>query len=230
MKRSEINSILRDAEEFIGRFSFKLPPFALWTPEDWREKGSECDEIRDNMLGWDVTDFGLGDFHKTGLVLITLRNGSQKSERYRKPYAEKLLVSRENQLCPMHFHWHKMEDIINRGGGVLMMRLYGSTSREALDLENELEVVADGVRLRVPPGTTLRLLPGQSVTLTPGLYHSFWAQEGLGPVLIGEVSQCNDDNSDNRFLESVARFPEIEEDEPPYRLLCTEYPAAGRKA
>ncbi|MCI9340130.1 MAG: D-lyxose/D-mannose family sugar isomerase, partial [Dorea sp.] len=45
-------------------------------------------------------------------------------------------------------------------------------------------------------------------------------------ALLGEVSMCNDDENDNRFYEPVARFPEIEEDEPPYRLLCTEYPRA----
>jgi D-lyxose ketol-isomerase len=82
-------------------------------------KGCECDEIRDNMLGWDITDYGLGNFSGTGLVLITLRNGSQKPDRYRKPYAEKLLISRENQMCPMHFHWYKMEDIINRAAACL---------------------------------------------------------------------------------------------------------------
>ena len=55
---------------------------------------------------------------------------------------------------------------------------------------------------------------------------AFWAKEGSGAVLIGEVSQCNDDNTDNRFLEPMGRFPQIEEDEPPLRLLCTEYPSA----
>jgi len=45
-------------------------------------------------------------------------------------------------------------------------------------------------------------------------------------VLLGEVSQCNDDNTDNRFNPPVGRFPIIEEDEPPYRLLCNEYPKA----
>jgi len=49
---------------------------------------------------------------------------------------------------------------------------------------------------------------------------------GSGAVLLGEVSQCNDDNTDNRFYEKVGRFPAIEEDEPPYRLLCDEYPPA----
>ena len=52
------------------------------------------------------------------------------------------------------------------------------------------------------------------------IWHDYW------PALIGEVSMCNDDNTDNRFLKPLGRFPTIEEDEPAYRLLCTEYPAA----
>lgn len=226
MKRSEINAILKDAICFIDSFHFALPPFAHWTPEDWRKKGPECNEIRDNMLGWDITDYGLGRFSEVGLVLVTIRNGNQNNSVYTKPYAEKLLISQENQVCPMHFHWKKMEDIINRGGGILMMQLYNSTPEEALDLLNPVHVVSDGVALTVPAGTVLELQPGQSVTLTHGMYHAFWAKEGSGPVLIGEVSQCNDDNTDNRFLEPMGRFPQIEEDESPLRLLCTEYPSA----
>lgn len=42
-------------------------------------KRKEYDEIRDNMLGWDITDFGLGDFEHTGFSLITLRNGNIKT-------------------------------------------------------------------------------------------------------------------------------------------------------
>ena len=48
------------------------------------------------------------------------------------------------------------------------------------------------------------------------LYHDFAVEEGTGPVLLGEVSQCNDDNTDNRFNPPVGRFPEIEEDEDAY--------------
>ena len=151
---------------------------------------------------------------------------NQNNPAYTKPYAEKLLISQEGQVCPMHFHWKKMEDIINRGGGTLMMQLYNSTPEEELDLLNPVHVVSDGVALTVPAGTVLELQPGQSVTLTHGMYHAFWAKEGSGAVLIGEVSQCNDDNTDNRFLEPMGRFPQIEEDEPPLRLLCTEYPSA----
>ena len=57
-------------------------------------------------------------------------------------------------------------------------------------------------------------------------YHDFNVEPGSGPVLLGEVSQCNDDNTDNRFNPPVGRFPKIEEDEAPYRLLCNEYPPA----
>ena len=100
MKRSEINEIILRSEEFIRSFQFILPPFASWTPEMWREKGHECDEIRDNMLGWDITDWGSGNMDEVGLVLFTLRNGNQKLPQYKKPYAEKLLISQEASFAP----------------------------------------------------------------------------------------------------------------------------------
>ena len=147
MKRSEINAIIKDAMAFADRFSFRLPPFADWTPADWATKGHECDEIRDNMLGWDITDYGLGKFSEVGLVLVTIRNGNQNNPKYEKPYAEKLLISDEDQVCPMHFHWKKMEDIINRGGGIMMMQLYNSLPNEDLDRESPVTVVSDGFPL-----------------------------------------------------------------------------------
>ena len=228
MKRSEINMNIENAMQFIAEHGFSLPPFAVWAPEQWEHKGAECDEIRDNMLGWDVTDFGLGKFDETGLVLVTIRNGNQNNPSYRKIYAEKLLISRENQVCPMHFHWNKMEDIINRGGGVLVMKLYNADEDGAF-AATDITVVCDGVRKSLPAGAEIELGPGESITLTPGLYHSFWAKNGGGPVLIGEVSECNDDNTDNRFYDDIGRFPIIEEDAAPFRLLCNEYPRAGHK-
>jgi D-lyxose ketol-isomerase len=226
MRRSEINTAIQHAIQFIDSFKFALPPFAGWTPDDWQTKGHECDEIRDNMLGWDITDYGRGDFSKEGLTLITIRNGNQNnSQKYPKPYAEKLIISQEDQVCTMHFHWKKMEDIINRGGGIMMMKLYNATRNDEL-ADTDVIVVCDGVQMTVPAGTELELLPGQSVTLMPRMYHAFWAKKGHGPVLIGEVSQCNDDNTDNCFYEEMGRFPEIEEDESPIRLLCNEYPTA----
>ena len=226
MKRSEINNTIHYAMKLFEEYKISLPPFLSWTPEQWQEKGIEAQEIRDNMLGLDITDFGQGDFNKIGLFLITIRNGNQKNPtKYPKTYAEKLMVVQENQITPMHFHWNKMEDIINRGGGNLMIKLYNSTTEEALS-DTDVVVSMDGVQYTFPAGHVVRLKPGQSITLTKGLYHRFWGEKGTGTVLVSEVSMCNDDNSDNRFYDPVGRFPTIEEDEAPFRLLCNEYPAA----
>ena len=71
MKRSEINRIMREALAFLDEHKFILPPFATWTPEDWRGKGEECRGIVEQQLGWDITDFGSGDFAQAGLFLFT---------------------------------------------------------------------------------------------------------------------------------------------------------------
>ena len=225
MKRSEINAILKENITFIKSLGFNLPPFAWMTPEEWKNAGHEYDEIRGHMLGWDITDYGKGDFEKIGLFLFTLRNGSLKEKDCKKTYAEKLLISDEDQYSPMHYHYHKMEDIINRGGGVLVVEVYNRASDDGLDT-TPVVVTTDGVVRTVPAGTKLRLLPGESITLPPYQYHAFWAEKGSGKVLIGEVSMVNDDNTDNRFYEEMGRFPSIEEDEEPLYLLCNEYPEA----
>ncbi|MDR2360223.1 MAG: D-lyxose/D-mannose family sugar isomerase [Oscillospiraceae bacterium] len=225
MKRSEINKILTDAYAFIEAKGFRLPVWALTPAAEWAVRGAEYDEIRDLGLGWDVTDYGHGKFAEIGLTLFTIRNGSASDPRYPKPYAEKLLITRENQVCPCHFHQRKREDIINRGGGILCMRLWQSSEDGGLSADN-FEVNSDGVNMTMRPGDILRLAPGESVTLTPGLYHSFWAEAGGGTVLAGEVSSVNDDLSDNHFYTEQARFPVIEEDESPLWLLCSEYKSA----
>ena len=225
MKRSEINKALKEMEAMIRSCRFELPPFCGFTPEDWQEKGHEYDEVRDNMLGWDITDYGLGRFNEMGFSLITLRNGNVKLPKYTKTYAEKLLFLRPGQASPMHFHWNKMEDIINRGGGNVLIQVYNSDEQGGF-ADTPVEVHCDGRAFTVQAGERVRLCPGESITIYPYMYHDFTLEEGTGPVLLGEVSMCNDDENDNRFYEEMPRFPAIEEDEKPYRLLCTEYPEA----
>lgn len=225
MKRSEINAVIRELEATIRGQGLYVPPFCDWTPEQWLTKGSEYDEIRDNRLGWDITDYGLNDFARVGMALITVRNGNQNNARYIKPYAEKLLYLREGQHSPMHFHRYKMEDIINRGGGTVIIHVYNADDNDNL-CESDVLVNQDGRTYTVKAGTAITLSPGESITLFPRQYHDFDVMPGTGNVLIGEVSMCNDDETDNVFQEAVGRFPKIEEDEPPYRLLCNEYPSA----
>ncbi len=223
MKRSQINRIIDESLEFCRRMNFHLPPFALWSPQDWATRGHEYDEIRDNMLGWDVIDFGLGKFEEVGCVLFTIRNGNQRIAQYKKPYCEKLLIVAQNQVTPYHFHFAKMEDIINRAGGNLMVQVYNADENEQL-ADTPVEVNTDGYVRTVDAGTVICLTPGESITLPPYQYHKFWAEGGA--VLCGEVSMVNDDTVDNRFLEELERYPVLEEDEPARYLLCNEYPPA----
>ncbi len=223
MKRSEINACIREFEAVLQKHCFLLPPFLSFTPEEWLTKGSEYDEIRDNALGWDLTDFGSGDFSSCGLYLITLRNGSIHQDKYPKPYAEKIMMLRGGQTCPSHFHWHKMEDIINRGGGNLVFRLWNAGPEELPDRETPVTVHRDGRIYSVPAGEEIVITPGESLTLQQRCYHEFTVKSEDDYVLIGEVSMCNDDEADNRFEKPTGRFPDIEEDEAPYRLLCNEY-------
>lgn len=224
MKRSEINRYIREAIKTFEQFKFRLPPFAFWTPEEWKTKGKEVDEIRHNRLGWDITDFGLGEFDKYGLTLFTLRNGNIKDSTSKKKYCEKIMLVREHQVTPFHFHWSKMEDIINRGGGNLQMQVYNTDENEQLS-KSDVIISVDGIKKTFPAGSTLTLSPGESIAFPPRLYHNFWAEPDKGICLVGEVSAVNDDATDNRFLDLVPRYPKIIEDEPPQFLLCSEYPS-----
>ncbi len=229
MKRSELNAILERCKAFLDEQNFKLPKWATWGPDEWAQAGHEWDEVRDNMLGWDITDFGKGDYENVGLLLFTIRNGNAAMDKYIKKYCEKLLISGDRQICPMHFHWEKVEDIICRGGGVLGLQLWNA-NEDGERLDTPVTVNIDGHVYEVPGGSEVRLEPGESITLTRYMYHSFWGEPDTpgGLVLIGEVSAVNDDTTDNRFHDdTIGRFPAIEEDEPALHLLCTEYPDAS---
>ena len=218
MKRSQINQILQSAQAFFTQHQFHLPPWASWTEADWQGQGDACREVIDCQLGWDITDFGSGDFAKRGLTLFTVRNGKAGSS-YGKTYAEKIMVVDDGQETPLHFHFQKAEDIINRGGGKLLLQLWNSDG-QGEKADTSVSVSIDGVRRTLEAGGVVSLASGESICLTRGLYHRFW---GEGKVLVGEVSQVNDDFSDNRFYEDVGRFPSIDEDEAPWRLLVSDY-------
>ena len=223
MNRSEINAIMRDADAFLRHHQFHLPPFAYWSPEDWAAKGDEVREIVERRLGWDITDFGSGDYAHTGLFVFTIRNGlaSNLKTGAGKLYAEKILVVGVDQVTPLHYHWTKVEDIINRGGGTLAIQLYNGNADGSLQPDTDVTVNIDGVTRIVKAGGKVSLEPGESITLMPYCYHKFWGEGSR--VLVGEVSLVNDDNIDNCFHERVGRFPNIVEDEPPWHLLVNDY-------
>ncbi len=223
MKRSRINQIMSEADEMIRRYGFVLPPFARWTPEAFRANKHRAERVISGRCGWDITDYGQGRFDEIGLFLFTLRNGELADLKRGTGmcYAEKLLISRQDQLSPMHRHIIKAEDIINRGGATLVVELFGSDDAGGIAEDRGGMVRCDGIEHPFAPGEKLRLAPGESVTLMPGDWHAFWGEGG--DVLIGEVSTVNDDLTDNVFREKIGRFAEVEEDEAPTHLLVSDY-------
>ena len=220
MKRSEINNYIHEAEAIFKKNNFLLPPWTFWSASDWKQNKKNCENIFDSSLGWDLTDFGSGDYLTTGLLLVTIRNGNNSFDL--KPYAEKVMIVKENQETPFHFHWSKTEDIINRGGGRLIIELYNSDKDEEFT-DEPVVFLTDGIKRQVKAGGKIFLSPGESITLRTGVYHRFYAEEGSGVVIAGEVSMTNDDTKDNRFYDVPGRFPQIIEDEVPYRLLVGDY-------
>ncbi|WP_407047935.1 D-lyxose/D-mannose family sugar isomerase [Methyloraptor flagellatus] len=224
MLRSELNEIIRAGEDFIASFGFKMPPFAAWSPADWRANKDRAGAIIGPRLGWDITDYGFGSFTKKGLLLFTVRNGTLDNLKRGTGmvYAEKIMISRANQLTPMHWHKMKTEDIIVRGGAPLEVKLYNvAADGVSIDRERPVTVMCDGLARTVAPGGTVVLEPGESITLEPGQAHAFWGKDG--DCLIGEVSTVNDDETDNYFLEPVSRFPSVEEEAEAYRLIVPDY-------
>ena len=219
MKRSRVNEIICEGDAFIRSFGYAMPPFAYWSPAEMQRRGTESAGVFNARLGWDITEYGQGKFDELGLILFTVRNGMKKGAGML--YAEKIMISRKDQLSPMHRHVVKAEDIINRGGGKLVLELFMSDGNGGIDPRAEVSVPVDGTMRRLPAGGLLKLDPGESVTLLPGVWHAFWGEGG--DVLIGEVSTVNDDLTDNIFRDPIGRFSEIEEDVEPVHLLVSDY-------
>ena len=225
MKRSEINKAISYAQNTLEMNHIRLPMFAYWTTEEWKRRVNDIGNIKAIGLGWDVTDFGTDDFEHTGSALFTVRNGNLLDANAGTPYAEKIILQRHEteQEIPFHFHRMKTEDIINRGGGILMLELYNSNSDGSLNTQDDFTVKMDGLIVRLPAGSIVEIEWGCSISLHPGLYHRFWAKKGFGDLVIGEVSSINDDHTDNVFLKVGRRFSQIIEDEAAIYPLCNEY-------
>ncbi|MBL6946419.1 MAG: D-lyxose/D-mannose family sugar isomerase [Rhodospirillales bacterium] len=222
MKRSEINRLLSGARAFFSAHGFHLPPWATWSAAKWEESPDMARWCKDHQIGWDISDFGADDFAKRGLVLFCIRNG-RIGIAGEKTYAEKIMMVREDQETPFHYHAQKMEDIIVRGGGNLVIEMFNIDAR-GQRTDDDVTVRTDGQARQVKPCKPLTLKPGESITLAPRVFHRFYGEKGHGTVLVGEVSSINDDLSDNYFFESGTRFSRIEEDAPPIHLLWNELP------
>lgn len=221
MKRSKLDAVVDEARAFADQSAFALPPFAGLSREYWLENVDQLEVALSRGLGWDVTDFGRGDFDRYGLCLCTVRNGSleERDSGRGQTFAEKFMMVEIGQETPFHYHRIKTEDIVNRGGGLLVIELYPAAGDQLGT--GSVRTLLDGVETTVDAGESITLSPGQSLQVPAGVFHRFWASERR--VLAMEVSSVNDDEEDNTFLDPFPRYPDIEEDAPARYLLVSEY-------
>jgi D-lyxose ketol-isomerase len=180
VKRSAINCLIRSARACYQARGWALPP----NPR------------------WDVTDFGLGDWQRFGLVLVNLAEEPE--------YCEKLMYAQKGMTTPAHCHRKKKEDIICRWGR-LAVRVWAGPLDESRHDTFMLAVNHEPVQ--VQSSQVVELEAGSRVTLVPGIYHEFHPLSD--ECIIGEVSTANDDLHDNYFANGdVGRYPGIQEDEP----------------
>ena len=246
MKRSLVNSSIRFAKELLEKHNIRLPDFGYWTLDEWKSHKDELDTIKQVMLGWDLTDHGLGRFDVIGCTLFTIRNGLLHDPSVGVPYAEKLLIFQDGQRLPIHFHGFKTEDIINRAGAPMYIKLWNTVKREdvggdvheivlsadgvpvesvdRVPVDSDVEVYMDGIKHVFKAGEEILIYPGNSITIPPGLAHTFGVKKGAGDLVCGEVSKINDDNTDNYHIELQAKqWADIYEDEPILHPRCNEY-------
>ena len=174
MKRSEINAVRREAAACFGRHGWVLPPAPRW----------------------DITDFGLGHFARSGLVLITLADTPE--------YCEKLMYARARQMTPLHAHRRKKEDIICRFGRLAFQLWPGPPA--ASERGRAMVVLRNGANFTVAADTPFIIEAGERITVVPGIYHAFWPESPV--CIIGEVSTANDDANDNSEFRAGFNTPE----------------------
>jgi D-lyxose ketol-isomerase len=157
-----------------------------------------------------VTDFGLGDHHRFGLILVNLAEEPE--------YCEKLMYAQKGMTTPAHCHRKKKEDIISRWGTLTVQVWLGKPEESG---DRELVVPVNHEPVTVKSGAMIELPAGSRVTLVPGVYHEFYPLSE--ECIIGEVSTANDDLHDNFFVNpDVGRYPGIDEDEPAFVRLLSD--------
>lgn len=182
MKRSEINTAVREAAAAFKKHGWALPP----------------------KPRWDVTDFGLGNFRKHGLVLVNLTEQPE--------YCEKLMFVKKNQITPTHYHASKKEDIICR---------WGQLAIDFPKSKKKFLLQVNGEARQISTHRPLILKAGERITLTQKVPHSFRAKTKY--AVVGEVSTSNDDLHDNFFADkNIGRFSSIKEDERPIVKLLSD--------
>ncbi len=149
----------------------------------------------------EIADFGLGEFERSGLGLLTYANNNR--------YCAKELVMWPGQTCPEHRHPPvgsdpgKMETFRCRTGRVFLYVEGAGTTK---------------IQAQIPAGSEpyykvmheIDLRPGQQYTIPPNTWH--WFQAGRDGAVVSEFSSTSRDELDEFRDTRIARIPKIEED------------------
>ncbi len=181
MKRSEIRQAQTQAAELFDRAGIVLTPL-------------EREQI-------EIADFGLGEFDRQGLALVTYVNTDR--------YCGKELVLLPGQTCPEHKHPPigsepgKMETFRCRYGKVILyVEGEASPARQA--------VVPSGSESGYTVFREIALSPGEQYTIPPDTLH--WFQGGPEGAVVTEFSSTSRDEADIFTDFRIQRMPLVEED------------------
>ena len=180
MKRSVIEAARKRAAEMLAKAGIAI------TPKEQR--------------GMEVIDLGLGEFEKTGLMLVVYINTDR--------YCAKELIMVPRQTCPEHRHPPaargpgKMETFRCRWGKVWLYSPGEPAGRP---------------KARVPEGSEdyytvfheVELKPGEQYTIPPDTFH--WFQAGDEGAIVSEFSTTSRDESDVFTDPRIRRAPQVEE-------------------
>ena len=154
------------------------------------------EEEKENV---EIADFGLGDFEKTGLSVVTYINTSR--------VCSKELVLLPNQTCPEHRHPKrgendpgKEETFRCRAGEV-----YLYVGGPSVDNPKVNPPVGDEEYYTVFNEVILK--PGEQYTLYPNTLH--WFQAGSEGAVVSEFSTTSTDEDDIFTDTRIKRIPEI---------------------
>lgn len=155
----------------------------------------ECEDL-------EIADFGLGEFERTGLAVVTYVNTSR--------VCAKELVMLPNQTCPEHIHPDLSETTFGKEEtfrcrwGIVYLYVPGEPIGKSL----LKAIIPAGSEENYTVFHEIVLHPGDQYTLYPNTKH--WFQSGDQGAVISEFSTTSTDENDIFTDPRIIRIPVIE--------------------
>ena len=145
----------------------------------------------------EIADFGLGDFSRTGLSIVTYINTEF--------YCAKEMVLTPGQTCPEHAHrpleggYRGKQETFRCRYGVVYLYVEGERT------SNPLAAPSAGNEAWYTVGHEIVLHPGEQYTIQPNTLH--WFQGGAEGAVVSEFSTTSYDEYDAFTDTRIVRVP-----------------------